>query len=92
MTTKSDRFRELYGEGRRLEYGLDFVKVMPADWSDAQRLAKLVELYDELRDETPAIRVDDPRLANWLDDHARGKTPEEQEWLGIAADHLRGST
>lgn len=30
-------------------HGLDLVKAMPADWTDEQRLAAMVEHYDRLR-------------------------------------------
>jgi len=36
--------------GRRVRYGLDLVKAMPAEWSDERRLAHMVEQYDVLVD------------------------------------------
>lgn len=36
----------------RLKYGLDYVKAMPPEWTEEQRLATMVELYDELVDAT----------------------------------------
>lgn len=36
-----------HGNGR-LVCGLDFVKAMPREWNDAQKLAQMVRLYDEL--------------------------------------------
>lgn len=48
-------FQEAFGTSNghelRLEYGLDYVKAMPNDWTDEQRLAWMVRLYDDLVDE-----------------------------------------
>lgn len=45
----------VHSDGRRLEYGLDFIKAMPDEWTDEQRWARMVELYDELKDQHDKI-------------------------------------
>lgn len=50
---KHRTFKERYGTDsigheRRLEYGLDYIKAMPDEWTDEQRWAMMVELYDDL--------------------------------------------
>jgi hypothetical protein len=49
--SKHEGFAEQYGlQGNgRLEHGLDFIKAMPKEWTDEQRWAMMVELYDDLR-------------------------------------------
>ncbi len=44
------RFATQYGNqgNGRLEWGLDFIKAMPPDWTDEQRWAEMVRLYDDL--------------------------------------------
>lgn len=47
-----EQFARRFGEGRRLEWGLDYVKAMPAEWTDEMRLAEMVRLYDDLKGQT----------------------------------------
>lgn len=51
---KHETFRRQHG-GPRLEWGLDFIKAMPAEWTDEQRWAKMVELYDDLKGQIDEI-------------------------------------
>lgn len=55
---KHDAFaqRFLHRTGR-LEYGLDFIKAMPDAWTDEQRWAQMVELYDEMKAEQYELRA-----------------------------------
>lgn len=60
------------GNGR-LEYGLDYIKAMPKEWSDEKRWAMMVELYDELRDERDDLAarfeemMDPAKWESWLE-------------------------
>lgn len=57
-------FASRFGERRRLDYGLDFIKAMPAEWSDAQRWAEMVRLYDDLLRHSEELQTEADRTSS----------------------------